>query len=173
MRRVLESTAALAIVAPSVRANDHGHANADIIQEQTDAWTPQFFDSSQNETLVALSERIIPGSAEAQCNRLIDAVAAIESEKNKTDLLSALAAFDRKGQQRFGKPFAGLSAAQQDEIISGASREHASLHAEFGLIKEWTSDAYWSSQKGLRELGWTGRLAWDSFPDCGNPRPHN
>ncbi len=40
-------------------------------------------------------------------------------------------------------------------------------------MKEWTADAYWSSQKGLRELGWTGRLAWDSFPNCGSAQPHN
>jgi hypothetical protein len=123
------------------------------------AWLPSFLSVRQNETLVALGERIIPGSSQALCNRLIDFVLPIEGDKNRIELLQSLAAFDR---QRFQE----LSPGQQDEILTVAERG-GSLHTEFGVVKQWMADAYWSSLNGQHELGWTGRMAWESFPDCG------
>jgi Gluconate 2-dehydrogenase subunit 3 len=135
-------------------------------------WEPQFFNVAQNEALVALGERIIPGSAEALCNRLIDLVMPIESDKNKRDFLECLAAFDREAQSRHGQSFGKISAAVQDEILTHASAQGAPLHHDFQLVKEWMADAYWSSQKGLAELGSTGRMAWAEFPGCPNAQTH-
>lgn len=137
------------------------------------AWTPRFFNAAQNRTLAALGESLIPGSTEAQCNRFIDLMMTIESETNRKDLLAALEALDGAAQSRFHKGIDEIAANSQDELLTLASAPGDPLHAQFDLVKEWMADAYWSSQEGLRELGWTGRLAWDSFPDCGGQRPHN
>lgn len=144
-------------------------AGADI----ADDWKPQFVSAEQNETMVALGERIIPGSAEAYCNRLIDLVMPIESDKNKRDFLKCLDAFDREAESRHRQRFGKLNATVQDEILSNASVQGSSLHHEFQLIKEWIADAYWSSQKGLAELGSTGRMAWEEFPGCPSAQAHN
>jgi hypothetical protein len=131
----------------------------------TPDWSPSFLSAKQNATLVALGERIIPGTAGALCNRLIDFVLPIESDKNKSELLASLAAFDHEAEHLQQRPFEQLSASQQDELLTTAA-QGGKLHAEFSLVKEWMADAYWSSLDGLHELGWTGRMAWESFPNC-------
>ena len=122
--------------------------------------------------MVALGEQFIPGSAEALCNRLIDSALPIESEKNTAELIQTLSAFDAEANRLHGQSFHELTPSQQKKILSTANQPGGKLHAEFGLAKEWTADAYWTSLKGLRELGWTGRAAWDSFPDCHDAHPH-
>lgn len=141
--------------------------------DSTKEWKPQFFSVEQNETLVALGERIIPGSAEALCNRLVDFVMPIESGQNQRDFLASLDAFDREAQSRHRQRFAKLNTTAQDEILSRASAQGAPLHRDFQLVKEWMADAYWSSQKGFAELGSTGRMAWSEFPGCPQAQVHN
>jgi hypothetical protein len=127
-----------------------------IVPSTAPAWVPSVLSAGQNETLIALGERLIPGSSAALCNRLIDSFLTIDTDKNRAELLQSLAAFNH---------FEELSPDQQDEILTIASRG-GKLHTQFALVKEWMADAYWSSLNGLRELGWTGRMAWESFPDC-------
>lgn len=136
-------------------------------------WKSQFLSAEQNGTLVALGERIIPGSTEAYCNRVIDLVMPIESDKNKRDFLKCLDAFDREAESRHRQRFGALNATAQDEIVSNASVQGSSLHHELQIIKEWMAYAYWSSQKGLAELGSTGRMAWEEFPGCPSAQAHN
>jgi hypothetical protein len=136
-------------------------------------WVPRSFTVEQNETVIALGERIVPGSAEALCNRLIDLVLPIESEKNKREFLASLDAFDHEAENLFGRRFRNLDAASQDKILSNASEQGDKLFQAFQIVKEWMTDTYWSSLKGLRELGWTGRVAWDKFPGCPNIQSHS
>ena len=175
MLHLLRTTSVLGVVAPTLVAQEHNHPGMEDAGEQKGAapWAPRFFSAEQNATLIALGERIIPGSTAALCNRLIDSILLIDSEKNKTTLLHSLAAFDNEARERHHQPFRELSSVQQDAILTTASRAGAPLHQPFETTKEWMADAYWTSQTGLRELGWTGRLAWASFPNCGNPHPHN
>jgi len=165
----------MGLVTPALVAQEHVHAGmANAVEDNAaTSWAPHFFNAEQNETLIALGERIIPGSTGALCNRLIDSILLIDSEKNKNTLLQSLAAFDGEAQQRHHHPFRKLSAAQQGEILSAASQNGARLHQPFETTKEWIADAYWTSHTGLSELGWTGRLAWDSFPNCDSMHPHN
>ena len=141
-------------------------ASEQVFGLSSDAWKPSFFDPEQNDTIVALGERIIPGSTEALCNRVIDSVLAIDSKRNKAQMLEAIGAFNNEAQKRYGQAFRGLSLQQQDEILSAASQPEAALQDRFALVKEWMADAYWSSAQGLRELGSTGRMAWETFPGC-------
>lgn len=132
------------------------------------AWRPVFLTAAQNDTLVSLGERIVPGSAAASCNRVIDLIVSLEGDGPKQQLVNALQRFDRRAQELHHVRFGELSPEQQDEILLSASAENGSLNVEFDLLKEWTADAYWSSQAGMRELGWTGRMAWTEFEGCGH-----
>lgn len=175
MLNVLKTTSAMGLLSPALVAQERVHAGMASAGEGDTAmsWAPHFFNAEQNETLIALGERIIPGSTGALCNRLIDSILLIDSEKNRSTFLQSLAAFDSEAQQRHHRSFRELTATQQDEILSAASQHGTRLYQPFETTKEWIADAYWTSQTGLRELGWTGRLAWDSFPNCGSAQPHN
>jgi hypothetical protein len=117
------------------------------------SWEPLFLSAAQNEHLVALGECIIPGSKDALCNRIIDLVLSIDSDKNKTDFVNALAAFD-------------APAGPSHELLARASSSGDPLWPDFQLLKEWLADTYWSSKQGLQELGWTGRVSWSKFDGC-------
>lgn len=130
------------------------------------AWTPQVLTAPQDATLTALGERIIPGSTAAQCNRFIDLMMTIETQKIRDELLHSLAAFDAAAQKRYGSAFSRLQPQQQDKLLEEASTEDALLHPEFLVIKEWMADAYWTSRQGLHDLGWNGQMAWPAFPGC-------
>jgi hypothetical protein len=46
------------------------------------------------------------------------------------------------------------------------------LRDHFENIKGWVSGAFYSSEFGMKELGWTGQVAWDGLPGCTNPDGH-
>jgi len=161
-------------------------------------WSPQFLDPHQNETLTVLGERIIPGSGRAQVNRTVDLLLTVDTQKNQSKFLESLSAFDAEGIQRHGQPFLRLSEEQQIAILTAAStaepgpqeaegdwdpwsgssasatasESHLTLRDHFDVVKEWVGRAYWSSEVGLRDLGWTGRVMWESWPGCEHPDGH-
>lgn len=139
---------------------------AQAISAAQPSWHPAFLTTTQNEDLVALGEAIVPGSKDAFCNRVIDLVLSIESEKNKRDFTQALAAFHSAAHDRYGKRLADLTDGQMQELLGRASSSGSSLSPQFELLKEWLADTYWTSKQGLKELGWTGRVAWRSFDGC-------
>ncbi|HZS56310.1 MAG TPA: hypothetical protein VFA65_18035 [Bryobacteraceae bacterium] len=122
-------------------------------QDTQQSWKPLFLTADQNNRLVSLGELIIPGSTSASCNRVIDLILSIESQANQQTFLHALAAFP-------------ADSAAQKEMLQRASQAQSPMHAHFQIIKEWIADTYWSSQQGLRELGSTGRMAWEKFDAC-------
>jgi Gluconate 2-dehydrogenase subunit 3 len=140
--------------------------------EANTSWKPIFLNGAQNERLVVLGDCIIPGAKDALCNRIIDLVLSVDSEKNKADFTHALAAFDAAAQSQYRKPLANLQPAELTQLLTGASSFGDPLWPEFQLLKEWLADSYWSSKQGLGELGWTGRIAWDKFDGCAHGGSH-
>jgi hypothetical protein len=149
-------------------------------------WKPTFLNAQQDETLVVLAERIVPGSEKAQVNRFIDLLLGVDSEKHQKDFVGALAAFEAESSRRFGKRLAALDGAQVNEILTDAAAQPAKenssggegkassgLHAHFENLKGWISGAYYSSEAGMRELGWTGDYVFASFPGCEHPEGHS
>lgn len=161
-------------------------------------WAPLFLDSHQNETLVVLGERILPGSSKAQVNRFIDLLLSVDSADNQKGFLNALAAFEAESLSEHGQPFKDLPETQQVAILTkaaavqgapepgafrrrvgvgsraGASgNEHVTLHDHFENLKGWVMGAYYTSEVGMKELGWTGQVMFDSFPGCQHPGGHH
>jgi hypothetical protein len=130
-------------------------AIAPLLQGQQ-SWTPAVLTKDQVDSLSAIGERIIPGSAAAQCTRVIDLILTVESDDVRAALVASIGLFDSAAQKRYGNPFKRLRPEEQDALLAG-NEDHA-----FALIKEWMSDTYWSSKDGLRELGWNGQQAWSA-----------
>jgi hypothetical protein len=149
-------------------------------------WKPAFFDDSQNQMLIALAEGIVPGSTGAQVNRFLDIALSAETQETQKKFVASLNALEGESLSQFTKSFKDLSAGQQDAVLSAAStgkpsdpnlstagelgsRESLpvpSLRDYFENLKGWISMAYYSSEVGMKELGWTGENFFASLPGC-------
>jgi len=136
-------------------------------------WKPVFLDDHQNETLVAFSDVVIPatdtpGAKAALVNRFIDEVLAAETHETQRSFLDGLAFLDGESFARHRTAFVYLTAEQQTELVTFIAYPHTLEtgdetapgayrgHAHFSNLKDWVSRAYYSSETGMRALGYTG-----------------
>ena len=136
--------------------------------------TPEFFDPHQSKTLEVLAEAIVPGSTAARVTAFLDALLAVESAANQRAFLGALGAFDMAAITQHRKAWFALTAAEQDAILRDASTAEATsaLRGHFDHLKGWIAGAYYSSEAGMRELGWTGSVFHPELPGCTHPGGH-
>lgn len=170
---------------------DAAKVNRAAAQAKDAAWKPEFLDAHQFATLTALAERILPGSVASGSDRFIDQLLAVDSRENRGRFLSALGAFEGEARTRFARPWKALTEAQQVEILTAASTMAAAapqrqgrapaprpgpgqigLRDQFDHLKGWIVGAHYSSEAGMRELGFTGQSFFTSFPDCPHPGKH-
>jgi hypothetical protein len=131
------------------------------------AWKPLLFDGHQNETVVALSELIIPasdtpGAKEAQVNQYIDLMLHdVEPDKGHAFLMG-LGWLDGYAIRKHGSPFVKCGADQQTVMLrslDGATDEELKPGAEFfARLKSLTAQGYYTSKIGIDELNKGGRV---------------
>lgn len=155
-------------------------------------WTSLFFDPHQNETFTVLAERIIPGSTGAEVNRFVDLLLSVDSLEAQKRFLNSLSAFDAWSLEKYQRPFKDLTDEEQNQVLTEAStmkpsggsspfqRRHVlgprseasgsgatlTLRDHFEDLKHWVSEAYFSSEPGMKSMGWTGQVFFSSFPNC-------
>jgi hypothetical protein len=151
-------------------------------------WKPLFLDQHQNETLIILSDLIIPatdtpGAKEALVNRYIDLLLAAETREVQQAFLNSLGYLDSESIRRFKAAFVYLSRDDQDLLLHAlAYPRNASNwtgeadanpdkgHAHFEALKDRIMTAYYSSQIGEKELGWDGAFAHGPYQGCEHPQ---
>ena len=150
----------------------------------TPEWKPEFLDTHQVETLIVLAERIVPGSTRANVARFVDRLLSVDTQENQTRFLGSMGALAAASINRFGRPWKALTEAEQVELLTAASSEapgekdasgkpsRRTLRDHFDNLKGWVVGAYYSSEIGMRELGWTGNMFFASFPGCTHPDGH-
>ena len=156
------------------------------------AYKPEFLDAHQIETLDVIGERIVPGSAETHAAGFIDQLLAVDAQASQQAFLSSLGAFEMHATERFGRPWKTLTPEQQNELLTEASTAQSgrqmpanidprglpppsgktTIRDHFENLKGWVSGAYYSSEKGMRELGWTGEMFFETFPGCEHEGGH-
>jgi hypothetical protein len=167
--------AAWPLVADSHPIRDHLNNNVIFAEaEKLGAadWKPIFLNGQQNETLVELAESMVPGSTKAQVNRFIDLLLSVDKPKRQHEFAESLAAFDAEAQKLFAKNFPALDDNQKNMLLTNGSEKQFPLHGHFENLKGWVCGAYYSSEAGMRELGWTGDYVFESFPGCEHPEEH-
>jgi gluconate 2-dehydrogenase gamma chain len=149
-------------------------------------WKPLFLDEHQNETLIVLSELIIPatdtpGAKEALVNRYIDLVLAADTHENQRAFLNSLAYLDGESIQHYKAAFRYLSREDQDDLLHtlaypiGRSEWTDEApptdvgHTHFEKLKQRIGIAYYNSQIGTRELGWDGNFTHGVYQGCEHP----
>lgn len=152
-------------------------------------WKAEFLDPHQLATVAVLCARIVPGSEKAQTERFIDSLLAVVGRERAARFLGALGALEGVALARHQRPFKGLSEPQQIELLTAASTaepgtkewiwkpgevlkqpepspEKVTLRDHFDVVKSWVVDCYYSSDAGMKALGGTGQMFWNSFPNC-------
>ena len=137
-------------------------------------YKPVFLDAQQFATVRSLAERIVPGASKARSAEFIDQLLAVDSPQNQRGFLSALGTFEGRAIEKAKGPWTSLTPAQQDEILADASKADSGsrIRDHFDAIKGWIAGAYYSSEIGMRELGWTGNVMHAEFPGCPHPERH-
>jgi len=158
----------------------HQHLASPTIVEQAQqraaatAYTAEFLDAHQLKTLEGLAEAIVPGSTTARVAPFLDQLLAVESAENQSGFLGALGAFDMAAITKHGKAWSAIASAEQDAILREASTADAksAMRGHFQDLKNWIAGAYYSSEQGMRELGWTGNMFFAELPGCTHPGGH-
>ncbi|HTQ61883.1 MAG TPA: gluconate 2-dehydrogenase subunit 3 family protein [Candidatus Solibacter sp.] len=150
-------------------------------------WKPLFLDDHQNETLIILSDLIIPatdtpGAKEALANRYIDLVLSAETPQVQRAFLNSLAYLDGESIRRFKAAFRYLSREDQDDVLHGLAYPSNGSewtgepdttpdvgHTHFQALKGRIMTAYYNSQIGEKELGWDGAFAHGPYQGCEHP----
>ncbi len=155
------------------------------------AYKPELLDAHQMKTLEVLAEAIVPGSTEAKVAPFLDTLVAVDSAENQRNFLGALGAFDMFAIDKYNKPWIALTPVEQDTLlqtasttapgnrpgiaalgVAGTTAGKATIGDHFNNLKGWIAGAYYSSEKGARELGWDGNVFHTELPGCTHPDGH-
>jgi gluconate 2-dehydrogenase gamma chain len=143
------------------------------------AYTPKFFPAHQYKTLEALCQAIIPadqdsgGAIEAGAPEFIDLLTS-ENKDYQLALGGGLQWLDNTCSDRYGKVYTDCSAEQQKEILdqiayqrNAKSDRSLSQGIEFfSFLRNMTSDGYFTSEIGIKYLGYIGSTYLKEFPGC-------
>ena len=175
--------------------HDQGRVSAADAKAKTTAWKPEFLDAHQVETVTILAEQIVPGSTKAKSAQFIDALLSVDTEQSQRRFLQALGAFEGMAIAHAQKPWKSLTEADRTTLLTKASTTEPgrpaggpggpgsgggtppaepaiTIRDHFDHLKGWISGAYYSSEIGMRELGWTGNVFFDKFTGCQHGGSH-
>jgi hypothetical protein len=160
-RRALAGAGALTANAQSAK-----RAGA-LAQAPAPAWKPGLFDAHQNATVIAIADLIIPatdtpGAKDARVNEYIDIILAEGGPERRAAFIDGLGWLDGLAARRHQKPFVACSKTVQIALlkqVDGAAAEDLKPGANFfGLMKQLTVEAYYTSKSGIDELNKGGRI---------------
>jgi hypothetical protein len=161
--------------------SEHAHAALSAAAESA-PWAPRVLDAHQNETVIVLSEMIIPqtetpGAKGAKVNEFIDWVLKEADERDRKQFLKGLAWMDGRSQELFGTDFAAAAPEQQTALLTIlASPKNKAFEDQAGIdffkaIKALSITGYYTSEIGMRqELGDDGQVFLLEFPGCTHPQ---
>jgi hypothetical protein len=163
------------------QARAEAHSQSAQVATGAATWTPSVLTPSQNESVIALTELIIPatdtpGAKAALVNRFVDHVLSVADAKERSEFIRGLTWLDDRCRARAGKDVAGATAAELTSVLTplaaerAASADDAPGVAFFHAIKSMTITGYYTSEIGLRqELGDDGRMMLGAFEGCTHP----
>ena len=142
-------------------------------------YTPKYFRPQQYKTLQALCQTIIPpegstgGAVEAGAPEFIDLLTS-ENSDYQLKLGGGLMWLDATCTDRYGKAYLDCAAPQQKEILDAIAYRANALKdpslgqgvAFFAFLRNLTADGFFTSEIGIKYLGYTGNKYMVSFPGC-------
>jgi hypothetical protein len=146
-------------------------------------WKAAFLNDQQNETLIALSDVIIPatatpGAKEAMVNRYLDLLLSVQPAEFQRQFVDALAFIDSESQKQLGKDFRALAPSDQIWLLTPWAYPRQPSHwmeqedkpdpaqDHFERLKALIASAYYGSEIGQKELGWDGSIFHGPYQGC-------
>jgi hypothetical protein len=135
----------------------------------TAAASPLFLNPHEFDTLALLSEQIVPGSRAAAVPEFLDRLLAVESTETQKRFIQAHGRFERAAREAHGKPWKALTAEQATALLTTISALPASdsMRQAFDGLKSAIAETYFSTEVGMKELGWNGGIAFAPPGVCG------
>jgi Gluconate 2-dehydrogenase subunit 3 len=140
---------------------------------------PVFLTAEQLGTLTALAEAIVPGSTLAAVAPFIDRLLAVDTAEHQQQFVAALDGLSADATARYARAWPELSETQRVALLTAASTQAGppegqpgNLRSHFEALKGWVVGGYYSSEIGMRELGFTGNMFYAAFPGCTHPEGH-
>jgi hypothetical protein len=145
----------------------------------TGTYKPKFFRDEQYKTLVALCGTIIPadadggGALEGGAPEFIDLLTS-ENPAYQLKLGGGMMWLDATCTDRYGKTYLDCAAGQQKEILdliayAKNAEKNPSLSQGvefFSFLRNLTADGFFTSEIGIKYLGYIGNKYLKSFPGC-------
>lgn len=144
-------------------------------------WLPRALDAHQNETVIAMSELIIPqtdtpGARAVLVNRFVDAILDDADEADARMFRRGLGWIDARSTELFGVEFVTATAEQQAALLTiVSSGRNKALEDQAGVeffmaMKALTIIGYYTSEVGMREeLHDDGQIFFASLEGCIHP----
>ena len=183
-RNVLKSLAMSAAATSVLRtipaqAAEYAHQMIAAEKAATKLYAPKFFAAHEYKTLQTLCQTIIPadadsgGAIEAGAPEFIDLLTS-ENMEYQVTLGGGLMWLDSTCSDRYGKVYLDCAPPQQTEILdqiaylnSAATDERLSQGVEFfSFLHNMTSDGFFTSEIGIKYLGYIGNAFLKEFPGC-------
>jgi gluconate 2-dehydrogenase gamma chain len=170
---------ALRVVALATAERAHRTVLAEKATAASGAYTPRFFSSQQYDTLRALCQLIIPGeeetggAIEAGAPEFLDLLTS-ENKDFQLQLGGGIMWLDAACRARYGKAFLECTGFRQREILDLiAFRKNADKDARlkpgiefFAFLRKGTADGFFTSEIGIKYLGYIGNTYLTEFPGC-------
>jgi hypothetical protein len=162
------------------QAAEYAHAMIQAEKKFHDAiYKPKYFSAHQYKTLQALCQAIIPadqqsgGAIEAGAPEFIDLLTS-ENPAYQLSLGGGIMWLDSACTDRFGKSYLECSPAQQKTMLDLiAFRKNAKTDPTlsqgiefFSFLRNFTADGYFTSEIGIKYLGYIGNTYLKEFPGC-------
>ena len=159
------------------------HVHRMVKQEKAQAasggYQPKFFPAHQYETLRSLCDAIIPadeksgGAIQAGAPEFIDLLTS-ENKEYQLDLGGGIMWLDGFCNDRFGNAYLSCTAEQKTQTLdliayrkNALSDPSLSQGVEFfALLRELTTDGFYSSEIGIADLEYIGNTFVREFPGC-------
>lgn len=146
---------------------------------KTGAYAPKFFIGHDYKTLQSLCQSIIPaddqagGAIEAGAPEFIDLITS-ENKDYQLSLGGGLMWLDTTCADRYGNRYLECTSDQQKEILDQIAyaknaKKDSSLSPGvgfFALLRKFTADGYFTSEIGIKYLGYIGNTFLKEFPGC-------
>ena len=143
------------------------------------AYKPKFFSEHQYKTLQALCEAIIPadgkvgGAIEAGAPEFIDLLTS-ENADYQLRLGGGMMWLDATCTTRYGNTYLECNVEQKKQILDLIAyrkngRADPSLNQGLGFfsfLRNLTADGYFTSEIGIKDLGYVGNSYLRDFPGC-------
>lgn len=157
----------------------HGLIEDEKSNAQAGGYLPKFFTAPQYKTLKSLCESILPadadsgGAVEAGAPEFIDLLTS-ENTEYQLSLGGGLMWLDSTCIDKYGKCYVDCAPEHQTEILDRIAYRRNAVQEPglsqgvefFSILRNLTSDGFFTSKIGIKYLGYIGNTFLTDFPGC-------